>query len=81
MMHQSTCRSCGRPIRWAKTPGGKAMPLDLEPHPQGNVTLGEDGMAQVLGDMLTRAAAANAGVRLYRSHFATCLHAAAHRRD
>lgn len=26
----SACRGCGRPIRWIKTKGGKAMPVEME---------------------------------------------------
>lgn len=28
--NQGTCRSCGKPIWWAKTLKGKAMPFDAE---------------------------------------------------
>lgn len=35
----SACRSCGAAILWARTKNGKAMPLDAEPTPEGNVVL------------------------------------------
>lgn len=33
------CRSCGAPVLWAQTPAGKAMPLNPQPVPNGNVLL------------------------------------------
>lgn len=35
------CKSCGAEIRWAKTPAGKAIPIDEKPSPTGNITLKE----------------------------------------
>lgn len=35
----STCRKCGKAMDWARTELGKPMPLDLEPHPNGNVVI------------------------------------------
>jgi len=35
----STCRSCNAEIIWATTNKGKAMPIDAEPNPAGNVEL------------------------------------------
>lgn len=84
------CRSCDAPIRWVTSAAtGRAMPLDLEPTPAGNVMLhggGEEeaaAVAEVLAtDRLTRARAlAAAGtLDLYLSHFATCPDAATHRK-
>lgn len=37
----NTCRSCGATILWATTTNGKAMPIDAEPSPDGNVELTE----------------------------------------
>lgn len=72
------CRSCGAPIRWARTRAGKAVPLDAEPADDGNVVLQEDGTARVL----TRRQMDGGGVAAprYTSHFATCPDAARHRR-
>lgn len=78
----STCRSCGSPIRWAKTPSGKRMPLDVEPSRQGNVQLGWVGgeeIAIVLGRQADIAGCVVGGIPLYLSHFATCPSAAQHR--
>ena len=30
-MNKATCRGCGAPIVWIKTPGGKSMPCDPAP--------------------------------------------------
>ena len=64
------CRSCGDEIRWARTVAGKAMPLDLEPNPNGNVVL-RDGVAVVLGP-LERTIAEEEGETLRMPHHATC---------
>lgn len=84
----SRCKSCGAEIIWAATSQGKAMPVDAEPNPDGNVlvtkrsgmvplatVMGRDkagDMAELLADDLSSA---------HTSHFATCPHAAAHRRQ
>lgn len=34
---EATCRSCGAEILWARTVNGRAIPLDREPAPGGNV--------------------------------------------
>lgn len=75
------CRSCGAGIRWgAVAASGKNMPLDVEPHPDGNVRIARDGfLLEVLGGVALPAARAR-GDELYRSHFATCPDAGAHRR-
>lgn len=56
------CRSCGAPIQWVWTVTGKAMPLDPEPHPDGNVEL-IDGVAHVHSQPCPDG---------YLSHFVTC---------
>ena len=78
MMPSKRCSSCGAAVRWVRTLAGKSMPLDAEPHPQGNVALDETGeVATVLGK---GSAEKFAQLPRYRSHFATCPHAASHRR-
>jgi hypothetical protein len=83
-----TCKSCGAPIIWACTCKGKAMPVDAEPNPEGNVMLtrriGMEPLATVKGkgkaaDLCARLGGGIASV--HTSHFATCPNAAAHRRQ
>ncbi len=69
----SFCRSCRAQVNWYKTTTGKNMPLDPEPHPDGNVYV--DIVANVVSVV-----AKGSRTPLYRSHFATCPDAAAHRR-
>lgn len=71
------CRSCGASIFWCKTAAGKSMPVDAEPAPEGNIAVGADGSATVLGPLERLA---EPGRLLYVSHFATCPQAASHRK-
>jgi hypothetical protein len=76
------CRSCDAPLRWAKTPKGKRIPLDPDPRPDGNIRLGFVGgeeMALVLSGAELEAAQIAGPV--YVSHFATCPNASSHRRS
>lgn len=68
------CRSCRAPIRWAWTRNGKAMPVDAEPNPAGNV--------QLVGDVdhdptavVYKKTPALTNRPLYMPHHATCLDA------
>ncbi len=69
-MSAKQCKSCGKPILWATTPAGKAMPLDAESETwwllEGGVAIGESRCR---------------GVVVHRSHFATCPQAGEHRRS
>ena len=65
-----TCKSCGARIEWAMTAKGSRIPLDPGSHPDGNINLGPDGVAHIVGT--------GNGVRI--SHFATCPNAGQHRR-
>ncbi len=70
------CNSCGAEIIWAHTASGKAIPLDAEPVPFGNLVVvpGADG---------PRALSVNIPGALgprYVSHFATCPNANQHRK-
>jgi len=78
----SACRSCGAPIRWARTEKGRPIPLDLDAVRDGNVDvvwIGGERVAIVLGSA-DAAAAQIAGHDLYKTHFATCPNAPEHRR-
>lgn len=77
-METTTCRACGKRIFFAKTPAGKAIPLNAEPDPAGNVAL-RDGLAVVLGGEALAAARAT-GEELRTSHFADCPAAARFRK-
>lgn len=49
-MSASTCKGCYAPVWWVTTAAhGRAMPLDPDPTPDGNVTLNPDGRAVVHG--------------------------------
>ncbi len=71
------CSSCGAPILWIKTPKDKSMPLDATPDPKGNVVI-RDGLAVVL--TLDEIAKLLDGKRRFMPHWATCEHAAQHRK-
>lgn len=60
-------------INWYKTVAGRNIPIDPEPHPEGNVYI--DVVSNV-------ASVVPVGSRapLYRSHFATCPNAGQHRK-
>lgn len=70
----SRCRSCDQEMLWARTTKGKAMPLDPEPVPDGNVQISHDGhelTATILAKDRLEAARV-AGARLYRPHHISC---------
>jgi hypothetical protein len=66
----SHCGSCRAPVEWARTERGKRIPLDLRSRADGNIMLGEDGVARYV--------AAGTGNRV--AHFATCPNAATYRK-
>lgn len=72
----SHCRSCGAPLRWAKTLNDKAIPLDAEPSSAGNIVLTErTDPAAPLARVLAGADLFDAravGTELWLSHYVTC---------
>lgn len=78
----ATCRSCGQPVRWLGKllPAGKPHPLIPEPGPTGNIRL--IGPRGVVGQVVPKSEleAERAKGALFTSHFATCEHAAQHRK-
>lgn len=79
----SACRSCDAPILWAtNVVTGRRLPLDPAPDlERGNVIVDprtDPARCKVL-DQEASAQARREGAATYRSHFATCPNAAAHR--
>jgi hypothetical protein len=76
-MQRRPCNHCQAPILWATTTAGARMPIDADPHPDGNVLVDDAGghlVAGVLG--VGQAAGARArGQLLHRHHKLTCPHA------
>lgn len=78
-----TCRGCGKPIYWIKTPAGKSIPCDPEQvrywkRPGGSQKIvtpwGEVVSAELSGDLNDTTYVG------YISHFATCPQANSFRR-
>ena len=81
------CSSCHAPIAWLPTIGGKMMPVDCEPTPDGNLLLGGDPAAVIIHvkpedkpKILRQLEALGKPAFFYTSHFATCPNAAQHRK-
>ena len=68
------CNSCGAAIVWAETKNEKRMPLDALPT--------SDGTWVVVNGVTWKATNADHELRrpLYTPHWATCIHAAEHRK-
>lgn len=71
----SSCSSCTAAIIWATTAAGKPLPVDAAPCADGNIALEQPGAFATY----LRKGQVHEGPR-YKAHFATCPHAAAHRR-
>lgn len=83
----NACSACRAPILWAITERGKAMPLDAEPDPAGNVILtgevrrtdhGSAPVAVVLGN--TSELFGDPDTTRYMPHHASCPEAERFRR-
>jgi hypothetical protein len=77
------CRSCKAPIRWAVTvEHNRPIPLDADPHPDGNIRLvaAHDRGGAPRAMVIAADAREQLAGELYRSHFATCPFADEHRR-
>ena len=66
------CKGCGKTIEWHKTAAGKSIPLDPDPHPDGNLTFDEAMRVVVVPK--------GSKPRLFLSHFVTCVKADQFRR-
>ncbi|MEU4781055.1 hypothetical protein [Micromonospora sp. NPDC023633] len=64
------CKSCPAQVIWAVTERGKAMPVDAEPGPGGNVQLVEQ--YGQLTAVVVPAKRAFGRTNLRKSHFVTC---------
>lgn len=71
------CRACGAPIRWVIGASGKRNPVDMEPVPDGNIAIDEDGVARYD----SRRSPLPEGMPRYVSHFVTCPEAGRFRRE
>ena len=72
------CKSCARPMRWVTNRlSGRKMPVDFDPHEDGNVVVDANDRADVYRATPTEIPA---GSTLHFSHFATCPNADEHRR-
>lgn len=82
MASAAECESCHTALIFALTRNRKMMPLDRDPHPEGNVAAYQDELgvwhARVLGKGKEPDAALTE--HRYMPHFATCSDPAAHRR-
>ncbi len=74
-----TCRSCPASILWATTEKGRSMPVDAEPHPDGNVEITYDELGRPHAVVHGQPPMMVAGT-LHMPHFATCPNAAEWRR-
>lgn len=68
----ASCRSCGASVVWVETEHQKAMPIDAEPSPKGNLVLEPvDASKPSLRTVHVQRGSDAAGPR-YLSHFSTC---------
>lgn len=51
-MNKATCRGCGAPIVWIKTPAGKAMPCDPAPVYYKATPDGKDKIVTTRGEVV-----------------------------
>jgi hypothetical protein len=70
----SFCKSCGAVVHWYKTNNGKNIPLDPDPHPEGNVQI------NVVQNVATVVRPGSVDGPAYRSHFVTCPDSVKHRK-
>lgn len=75
----SRCRGCNAEMIWTVTEGGRTMPVDKEPHPEGTIRLREHNGTYFSKVLKADEARTHQGP-LYRSHFATCENANRFRR-
>lgn len=71
-----SARTCGAPVIWTTTKNGKHRPVDRDPHPEGNIVLGdvlEDGTrAETVLTKAERAGWQDGDGDRHMPHHATC---------
>lgn len=71
----STCKKCGAPIVWIKTPGGKSMPCDADPITYWEENKARGKIVTPNGDVISckfEGDPQNATGIGYKPHWATC---------
>lgn len=75
-----TGAGCGRLMMWVLTVGGQRMPLDPQPHDDGNVIITRLDDGSIRGRVLTGEELPAEGRIVYRPHHRTCIASAEFRR-
>lgn len=76
------CKSCRAAIIWTKTAKGKAMPVDHDARPDGNIILvAEEKGGDITALYITKDMELPADRPRFVSHFVTCPFAAAYRKS
>lgn len=68
----SACRSCGAPLLWVITDGGKRMPLDADPTPAGTFVVADRDRDALRVSYVAPDALLIDDPPRYVSHYATC---------
>lgn len=78
----AACRSCGTVIDWATLPDSKAIPLDRTSagNPSGNIAVRRTPSGTLAARVIAARDQPEDGEVRGISHFATCPHAAQHRK-
>ena len=77
----ATCRSCSALVLWVEWPSsGKKMPIDVSKYDDGSVVVNMVGGEYGKLTVEKYDAARHEGRNRYKSHFATCPNASAHRK-
>jgi hypothetical protein len=75
------CKGCDEWMVWLLTTQGRAMPLDPDPVPNGNIVIVRDGGGGLLAEVLRRTDTPAPGTPRYQSHFSSCPERARFRRS
>lgn len=72
LLQHGNCRSCKAPIFWAENHKGRRIPLDIKSVEDGNLEVVFRGQRPALALQRTEIRWRTVGVKLFKSHFATC---------